>query len=390
VIVIWYRALVVHLSSYIMAELAALQAQMVALQVEKAAVAAELAALRATGGTTVTAVAAVSTDESRELIRQPVVKLESPSKFTGYLRAGGAQTVAAELDDWLSVMEAYLRRVRPFLANQSVDFMSEYASSFLEGTAHQVAERARRESAARGQESVPWAVIVAALRRRFGSPTGGLPLIERIKSVRQGADSVAEFTSRFEAVMDALLREGIGDRTTAVDWFLDGLRPSVALACHEALSNSDGDVLAQFGPADVSEAIAWISDLACRKERFLARRSNDQRHQATAASVSSSATPSAPSRYGRASPAGGDWSVLTARRLAKKLDLPEALIRSRLDEGLCVQCAGKGHRQYECSAPVRTAAAREKAPARANVAQVVIDSAVPNTAAPSWSNLGAQ
>ena len=161
--------------------------------------------------------------------RQPVLKLEAPSKFTGYEKAGSVP-VATELRSWLSVMTAYIRRVTPLMHDQSAESVCEYAMGFLEGDAHTVAERTRAEHLESGGGTVDWAVITAGLCARFAPTRNDLDLIDKLRSVEQGAGSVASYTRSFESVLDELRQAQVGDRSTVVHWFLDGLRSAGRVA----------------------------------------------------------------------------------------------------------------------------------------------------------------
>jgi Retrotransposon gag protein len=304
--------------------------------------------------------------------RQPVLKLEAPSKFTGYEKAGSVP-VATELRSWLSVMTAYIRRVTPLMHDQSAESVCEYAMGFLEGDAHTVAERTRAEHLESGGGTVDWAVITAGLCARFAPTRNDLDLIDKLRSVEQGAGSVASYTRSFESVLDELRQAQVGDRSTVVHWFLDGLRPEIGRACREAISNVDGDALARIPRTRITEAVSWVAALAGRKETMLNRSrkghvapiqlpGSDGQVSRVAAVLSSSSSPAA-----SAAPAV-DGSTFVSRRLAAKFGISEVLVRSRLDGGLCVKCGIRGHRQNDCAGSVK--AASSKGSARVNTARV--------------------
>lgn len=263
------------------------------------------------------------------------VRFAEPPRFSG-----SGSTV--EASEWLRVMSSYLQRVATIATGWSVRLELDIAIGYLDGHAHALAQRVCAELA--GEAS--WILVREALEGRFGVKLSAYAAMQALRGVKQGSNSVAQYTTEFENQLDYVLLAGFTDTLSIITFYVDGLADNIRLSVMDALTMLEHDPWAQFMEAKPGKAVRSIGQLAMRREEFsrlapLAPKLIAQ--SARAAVISDYESSKRETRDVRVS-----RREELVRFLCKKYGIATAVMKQRLEANLCAACGQAGHVARAC------------------------------------------
>ena len=276
-----------------------------------------------------------------------VARLVQPPRFSG---AGTKEQASS----WLRVVDSYLKRLSKRVVGWDSEVELDVVIGLLDGDAHTLAERMRDDLG----EAATWAKVRKALEERFGTQLDTLTLIYALKTVRQGARSVGEYTTDFENRLDYVIRVGMADSVSAATYFVEGLNDGIRRTVLQALMVRSVDPFLEYVSMTPGAAVRAISHLAIRSEEFETKFMGMKPTTAARAAVAVS--------IGHRQESRDDRRERFVHALAQRYGLTESVVRQRMEASVCVSCGKPGHVANKCRNGAAVRMVASAGPARAS------------------------
>lgn len=274
---------------------------------------------------------------------------------------------------WVRAMEEHLRLLREYDPLMTESMVISIVISFTDSIARDFAIQMRDELGGRAT----WAKLKSELMDRFGVAKSPLQLLRDLRDVKQGQSSVAVYTNTFESRLSFLVAAGSTDSLTAMNYYMEGMSAQLHAVLYRSflvMSENPLDVGVKLTPREAVRTIARLARRCEEIELALAPKAPTSAVRAAVAQPVEEvveprvAVARTNARRGR----GGQPSasreppftrVDLVSHLARKHDVPRAIVEHRLDNNLCARCAGDDHTARICDKPVVKTATSANVPA---------------------------